>query len=325
MNRQNSKALLRLIHAGQGDAAAEGDKKLPPSDSSAAPKPADVQLLDAYSQAVVHVAEAVSPAVFAVSGRRGSGNGGYGSGVLITPDGYALTNSHVVRGQTGLSASTEGGDRLDAELVGDDPATDLALLRLAAGDLPCAEVGDSNMLRVGQLVIAMGNPLGFQSTVSTGVVSALGRSLRSESGRLIESIIQHTAPLNPGNSGGPLLDSHGRVIGINTAIVPMAQGLGFAVPASTAKWVIGEILAHGQVHRPYLGIAAMVRPLPRLLARELDLLNDRAVEVASVEQGGPAEEASIRPGDLIYSINGRLVSDVDDMHRLLSRSPIGGQ
>jgi S1-C subfamily serine protease len=214
---------------------------------------------------------------------------------------------------------------LDADLIGDDPATDLALLRLSARELPFAELGDSETLQVGQLVIAMGNPLGFQSTVSTGVVSALGRAMRGEGGRLIENIIQHTAPLNPGNSGGPLLDSRGRVMGINTAIVAMAQGLGFAVPAKTAQWVVAELISHGRVRRLALGIAATVTPVPPRLAREHDLLNERAVEVMEVLPGGPAELAGIKSGDLIVSVNGRILSGLDDLHRILSGFPSSRQ
>jgi len=196
-----------------------------PSGPSSGASPTNADLLDAYSQAVIGV---VRPAVISVAGRPDERDRGLGSGILLSADGFALTNSHVARGRQRLRATTEDGDSLDATLIGDDPATDLALLRLAARDLPVAELGDSDTLQVGQLVIAMGHPLGFRSTVSTGVVSALGRAMRSEHGRLIESIVQHTAPLNPGNSGGPLVDSRGRVMGINTAIIAMAQGLGFA-------------------------------------------------------------------------------------------------
>ncbi len=286
--------------------------------------PTDGDLLDAYSQAVIGVVERVGPAVVSVGGRRGDPDGGMGSGFLLTPDGYALTNSHVVRGRGRLGARTQEGDALDAELVGDDPATDTALIRLSSRELPYAELGDSDGLRVGQLVIAMGNPLGFQSTVSTGVVSALSRSMRGEEGRLIEGIIQHTAPLNPGNSGGPLVDSRGRVVGINTAIIPMAQGLGFAVPGNTARWVIGELLAHGRVRRLSLGVTATSAPLPRRLARTLDLLNERAVQVIGTISGGPAAKANLRAGDLIVSANGRIVSGVDDLHRVLARLPVDG-
>ena len=203
-------------------------------------------------------------------------------------------------------------------MIGDDPATDLALIQLAARDLPSAELGDSGALRVGQLVIAMGDPLGLHSTVSAGVIGALGRSMRGQGGRLIDNIVQHSAPLNPGNSGGPLVDSLGRVIGINTAIIAVAQGLGFAVPANTAKWVVGQLLSHGSVRRPYLGISAAVVPIPRQLVRDLDLLSDRAVEVVGLEPDGPASKAGVLPGDLVVAVNDRVVTDVDDVHRLLS-------
>jgi S1-C subfamily serine protease len=223
-----------------------------------------------------------------------------------------------VHGRQHLRATTEEGDQLATELIGEDPATDLALVRLAARDLPFAELGDSQTLQVGQLVIAMGNPLGFQSTVSTGVVSAVGRALRGQKGRLIENIVQHTAPLNPGNSGGPLVDSRGRVVGINTAIIAMAQGLGFAVPSATARWVVGELISHGRVRRLALGITASVVPLPRRLARELDVLSDVAVEVALVLPGGAAERAGLQAGDLIVAVGGRILTGLDDLHRLLS-------
>lgn len=285
------------------------------------PRPAatnDADLLDAYSRAVIGVVEKVGPAVISVSGRKDDARGGMGSGFLLTPDGYALTNSHVVRGRTRLRATTPEGDTLDADLIGDDPPTDLALLRLAARDLPYAELGLSQTLKVGQLVIAMGNPLGFQSTVSTGVVSAVGRAMRGESGRLIEHIVQHTAPLNPGNSGGPLLDSHGRVVGVNTAIIAMAQGLGFAVPSATAQWVVSELLKHGKVRRLSLGISVTVANLPRRVVLEHDLLSDLAVEVVGLSKGGPAHQAGLREGDVIVSVNGRVVTGIDDLHRLLS-------
>ena len=278
----------------------------------------DTDLLDAYSRAVVGVVENVSPAVIGIGPRGNQQRGGSGSGFLITPDGYALTNSHVVHGRDVVSARTSDGDRLDAELIGDDPATDLALVRLAARDLPAAGLGDSDTLRVGQLVIAMGDPLGLHSTVSAGVVGALGRSMRGQEGRLIDNIVQHSAPLNPGNSGGPLVDSHGRVTGINTAIIAMAQGLGFAISANTAKWVVGELLTHGQVRRPYLGITATVVPVPRSLVRDLDLLSDRAVEVVATEPQGPAAAAGVQPGDVIVAVNDRVTTSVDDLHRLLS-------
>jgi S1-C subfamily serine protease len=303
--------------AASGEGPAEGARDKPPSGQV---ESADAELLDAYSRAVIGVVDSIGPAVVAVARRRGQESGGVGSGVLITADGFALTNSHVVGGQERVSVTTHDGDVLEADVIGDDPATDLALVRVAARDLPAASLGESAGLRVGQLVIAMGNPFGFQSTVTTGVVSAQGRSLRSQQGRLIENVVQHTAPLNPGNSGGPLLDSRGRVVGINTAIIAMAQGLGFAVPADTARWVVGEVLAHGRVRRPALGLSLTLRPVGREVARRLDLLVDLAVEVVSVERGGAADRAGVQPGDLIMAINGRIVASLDDMHRLLSRA-----
>jgi S1-C subfamily serine protease len=294
------------------------------NDSGAAPSPqqhgrAEANLLDAYSQAVVHVVESVSPVVLSINPPRGENRGGSGSGFVITSDGFALTNSHVAGGRQKLTAITADGDRIDAEVVGDDPSTDLALLRLQARDLPVAPLGDSEALRVGQLVIAMGSPFGFQSTVSTGIVSAVGRAMRGQEGRLIENIVQHTAPLNPGNSGGPLVDSRGHVVGINTAVIAMAQGLGFAVPAATAKWVIGELMAHRSVRRPLLGIAAGITPIPRRLVKSLDLLCDQAIEVMSVTADSPAAVAGLRPGDWIVAINGRMVESIDDLHQILSR------
>jgi len=299
----------------------------PDNPPSEAPRPvnrqaaADADLLDAYSQAVIHVVETVSPAVISLSGHNADGRGGAGSGFIVTPDGYAITNSHVVEDRAKLQAETAEGDKLPAEIIGDDPATDLAIVRLSASGLPYAQLGDSDALRVGQLVIAMGSPLGLQSTVSTGVVSALGRSMRARDGRLIESIVQHAAPINPGNSGGPLVDSRGLVVGINTAIIAMAQGLGFAIPSKTAEWVLQEILVHGQVRRRQLGIVAQVTRIPRTLVRELDLLADQGVEVRDVVASSMAGKAGIRADDIIVSLAGRLVTSIDDLHRLLMTVP----
>ena len=329
--------LLRLITGDHGDATGSpGAHGAPGAHGSSSdhvlsdpdgPASRDREALDAYSRAVVNVVDVVGPAVVSVLGSRptpaGEPGGGSGSGVIIAPDGFALTNSHVVGGRAHVRVATAEGDTLEARVIGDDPSTDLALIRLAATDLPHARLTDSTRLLPGQLVIAMGNPMGLSSTVSTGVVSALGRSLRGRDGRLIDSVIQHTAPLNPGNSGGPLLDSHGRVVGVNTAIIAMSQALGFAVPASTATWVIGELLTHGRVRRLRLGLAAGVRQLPRRLVHRLDLLADQAVEVLDVTPAGPAAAAGVRPGDLIVALSGRLVSGVDDVHRLLSRATAG--
>ena len=291
----------------------------PPATKASAPEasPRDADLLDAYSQAVINVAQSVGPTVIAVAARSDE-RGGIGSGFLVTPDGYAVTNSHVVHGRHSFTATTEEGDKIPADLVGDDPSTDLALLRLVARDLPYATFGDSQALQVGQLVIAMGNPFGFRSTVSTGVVSAVGRAMRGESGRLIENVVQHTAPLNPGNSGGPLVDSRGRVVGINTAVIAMAQGLGFSIPSTTAAWVVGELASHGRVRRLSLGVTVTVTQLARRLVRELDLLSDTAVEVIEVLPRGPSDLAGLRPHDIIVAANDRIIAGVDDLHRVLS-------
>lgn len=299
-----------------------------PSDSDRNPNRAqrppadDSELLDAYSRAVIGVVDTVSPAVISISASHNDTSSASGSGFLISADGYALSNSHVVDNRPQLLAETADGDRVDAQLIGDDPATDIALLRLAASDLPFAEIGDSAALRVGQLVIAMGSPLGLQSTVSTGVVSALGRSMRGRDGRLIENIVQHSAPINPGNSGGPLVDSKARIVGVNTAIIPWAQGLGFAVSGNTARWVADEFLNHRRVRRRQLGIVATTVPLPRSLLRQLDLLTDQAAQVVDVVTNSPAHAAGIRPDDIIVALQGRIVTGVDDIHRLLAQFPL---
>ncbi len=281
----------------------------------------DSAILDAYSTAVIGVVDRVTPAVISIAGRGDEARLGSGSGFIITSDGYAVTNSHVVAGRDRLIAETSEGDRLDVSVIGDDPATDIALLQLAANDLPHVSIGDSSILRVGQLVIALGSPLGLQSTVSTGVVSATGRSMRSQAGRMIESIVQHSAPINPGNSGGPLVDSRGQVIGVNTAIIMMAQGIGFAVPSNTAQWVTTEISTHGKVRRRQLGIVAGAIRLSRSATRELDLLSDQVVCVHDVAPRSPAANAGIHSDDILISMNGRIVESVDDVHRLLALFP----
>jgi S1-C subfamily serine protease len=280
----------------------------------------DRNLLDAYSRAVVQVVEAVSPSLLAISGEEREQNLGSGSGVIISADGHALTNSHVVAGRKRLVAETSEGDRLSASVVGDDPSTDTALLHVKARDLPHTGFGDSAALRVGQLVIAMGSPLGFHSTVSTGIVSALGRSMRGQDGRMIEEVIQHTAPINPGNSGGPLVDSGGRLIGINTAIIAFAQGIGFAVPSKTLRWVYGELLTHGRVRRRQLGVIAETVQLSHSMIVEHDLLTDRAVRIVEVRDRRK-ETHGLEPDDLLVALNDRIVSSIDDVHRILAQIP----
>ena len=286
------------------------------------------ELPDSYSRAVVAVVEHVGPAVVSIAAgtRRPGGAAGVvgaGSGVIFTPDGYVLTNSHVVHDATDLGVTLTDGSTLGATLVGSDPATDLAVIRADGSGLPIAQFGESASLRAGQLVVAIGNPFGFQSTVSAGVISALGRSLRSGTGQLIENIIQTDVALNPGNSGGPLVDTRIRVIGINTAIIRMAQGISFAIPIDTAQWVVGELLARGRVRRAYLGIVGQTRPIDRLIARRHALSVSQAVEIISVEPHGPAVIAGLREGDLIVALNERGVRTVDDMHRMLVGWPFG--
>jgi S1-C subfamily serine protease len=289
------------------------------------------EALDAYSKAVVGAVELVGPAVVSIyvggetapSEAGGRERGGAGSGVVVTPDGYVLTNEHVVQRVDEARVAFVDGRSVPAVVVGRDAATDLAVLRAQATALPYARLATAKQLRVGQLVVAVGNPLGFESTVSAGVVSALGRSLRSRQGRLIEGIVQHTAALNPGNSGGPLVDAQGRVVGINTAIIAMAQGIGFSVPAATAQWVLTEILTQGRVRRAYLGISVRDRPLDLRLVRALGLSVTRATEVIGRDESGPAVDSDLRPGDLIVGVNEAPVNGVDALHRHLSRWPVG--
>ena len=286
----------------------------------------DQALLDAYSRAVIDVVDRVGPAVVRldVKARDARAQGGTGSGVVVAPDGLVLTNSHVVGGASRVDVTTVEGRNLAARVVGDDPDTDLALVRVDASvTLPAAILGNSKRLRRGQLVIAIGNPLGFESTVTTGVVSALGRSLRSRSGRLIDDVVQTDAALNPGNSGGPLVSSHGEVVGINTAVIMGAQGICFAVASNTANFVLGELVRHGRVRRAYIGIAAQQLALSRRRRHAAGLAQENAVMVANVEPGSPAQRADLRVGDIILSLDGIPVTGADDLIRMLAGEKIG--
>jgi S1-C subfamily serine protease len=278
--------------------------------------------LDPYSTQVVHAFETVGPAVVHIAARDANGRAGTGSGVIFAPDGYLITNSHVVAGASVLTASLTDGRSLHARLVGDDPATDLAVLRLEASGLPHASFGSSSRLRVGQLAIAIGNPLGFQATVTAGIVSALGRTLRSPSGRLIESVVQTDAPLNPGNSGGALADGRGRVIGINTAIVGRAQGLCFAIGADTVVDVTTRLMRDGKVRRARLGLGGQTTVLDARLAARLRR-DGSAVMVSEVQGDGPAARAGLLPGDVILDFANEPVRSVDDLQRRLTAELAG--
>jgi S1-C subfamily serine protease len=303
-----------------GDERADG-AGVPPSPA----KPVDDSaLLDTYSQTVVGVAQRLSPAVVHISvGGRRRDLRGTGSGLIVTPDGYVLTNRHVVHGAKAIEVTLNDSRTFSAELVGDDAATDVGVLRLPPSDLPIAELGDSHNLRVGQLVVAIGNPFGFQTTVTAGVISALGRSLRTESGRLIENIVQTDAALNPGSSGGPLVNSEGKVIGINTAIIYRAQGLCFAIPINTVKRVAGMLIATGKVSRGYLGITAQPVQLYPRLATRLKLDQQSGVAVLEVISGSPAQKAGLTSRDIIVSIGQIPTPSVDDLHRFLDGHPVG--
>jgi S1-C subfamily serine protease len=278
--------------------------------------------LDAFSQVVMRVADKLMPAV--VNIRAGNGRrGGSGSGVLFTNDGFLLTNHHVIQGQTQVRVRTSDGRDLPGTVVGADPWTDLAIVQTDASDLPFATLGNSAGLRVGQLAVAIGSPFGFDSTLTAGVVSALGRTLRSITGHLVDNVIQTDAAINPGNSGGPLVDSRGNVIGINTAIIQSAQGICFAIPINAAKHILPQLMQHGRVVRGYLGLHGHAVPLARSLAKLHLLTQEAAVEVVAVESGGPADQAGIEADDLIISLGDELVTSVDDLHRLLTQLPVG--
>jgi len=297
----------------------------------APPAQSDPQLLDAYSRTVVGVVERVGPAVVSVAvtrqGRDRLGRSrrleGTGSGFAFTPDGYLLTNSHVVSGARQIGVSLPDGRQLDAQLIGDDPDTDLAVIRVGAHDLPTVALGSSRRLRVGQIAVAIGNPLGFQNTVTAGVISALGRSLRAQTGRLMDDVIQTDAALNPGNSGGPLVNSAAQVIGVNTAIIPGAQSICFATGIDTARWVVSQLLAHGRVRRAWIGVGGTTVPVPRRLQRALALEQTSAVRISDVQKDSPASVAGLEDGDFIIGLDGKPLAGIDELLRMLDADRIG--
>lgn len=293
----------------------------PDPSSFASPEKRDQEAFDAYSRVVIHVAKALRPAV--VNLRSGSGRkGGSGSGILFTPDGFLLTNHHVVASSERVRVRMNDGQEVSGRVVGNDPWTDLAVVQAEASLLPHAPLGDSSKLQVGQLVVAIGSPYGFESTVTAGVVSALGRTLRSITGHLVDNVIQTDAALNPGNSGGPLVDSRGHVIGINTAIIQPAQGICFAIPINMAKDILPLLMKYGRVNRGYLGLHARVVPIPRALARHHGIEQLTGIEVMAVEENGPASQAGIEEEDIIISLGDQPATSIDDLHKLLLQLPI---
>lgn len=286
--------------------------------------PDDAQLLDAYSNSVIDVADKVGQAVVKLDIRKGGKPAGSGSGVILSPDGLVLTNSHVAQGTARVAVQTQDGRHFDARLIGDDPDTDLALAHIEQPvSLPSARLGNSSLLRRGQVAIAIGNPLGFEATVTTGVISALGRSLRAKSGRLIDDVIQTDAALNPGNSGGPLVSTLGEVIGINTAVIMGAQGICFAVASNTASFVMGQLIRHGRVRRSSIGIAAQQAAISRRVQIAAGVDQPAGVMISAAESGGPADSAGLLMGDIIVALDGRKVTAVDDLIRLLNEEQIG--
>ncbi len=295
----------------------------------------DHDLLDAYSAAVIRAAETISPSVVNIEIRRKPQDAaslripnpsrGSGSGFVFTPDGFILTNSHVIHQAGNIDVALFDGRRYPARLIGEDPDTDLAVIRVDAPDLAAAPLGDSNRIRAGQLAIAVGNPFGFQCTVTAGVVSAMGRSLRSNSGRLIDNVIQTDASLNPGNSGGPLVNSRGEVIGVNTAIILPAQGICFAIAVNTAKFVAARLIRDGRIKRSFLGVGGQNVAIPRALARRLSVVTAGGVLVLSVEKGSPAQEAGVAEGDVIVAFDGQAINGIDDLHMRLTDQKIGAE
>jgi S1-C subfamily serine protease len=312
---------LLLDETSAGNRARSADAALPEKDSF---------LLDEYSRTVVAAVARVAPAVVKidikqrVNARRGPREiGGSGSGFVITPDGFILTNSHVVHAATAITVNLPDGREYPAQLVGDDPDTDLAVVRIDAPNLVHVRLADSENLRVGQIVIAIGNPLGFQASVTAGVISALGRSMHAQSGRLIDNIIQTDAALNPGNSGGPLVNSAGEVIGVNTAMIRPAQGICFAIASNTARFVAGWLIKDGKIRRSYIGVAGQNVPIHRRIVRFYNLPRETGVMVVSVENGRPAATAGLREGDVIVAFNGEPVSNIHELHKMLMAEQIG--
>jgi S1-C subfamily serine protease len=289
--------------------------------------PSEADLLDAYSEAVAGAAEKVGVSVVNIEVRGRNGNagraGGSGSGFVFTPDGFIMTNSHVVDRAVEVSVSLHDGRRVAAQIIGNDPDSDLAVIRVEAREVVPAHLGESRRLRVGQIAIAVGSPLGFQHTVTAGVISAVGRSLRSTTGRLIDNVIQTDASLNPGNSGGPLVDSRGRVIGVNTATILPAQGLCFAIAIDSAKFVAARLLRDGKIERGYIGIAGANTPLPRRLARYHGVASETCVQIAAVESESPAEKAGLKRNDLIIACGPSSIRGIDDLQRTLADEPVG--
>lgn len=301
----------------------DGTRISHPNDSLIAPVHRDVALLDEYSRTVVGAVDHVAPSVVNIAVPPGQVSaGGSGSGFIIAPDGFILTNSHVVSGASELIVNLSDGREFSACAVGDDPDTDLAVIRIDAPPLSYVRLADSEALRVGQLAIAIGNPLGFQASVTAGVISALGRSMRAQSGRLIDNIIQTDAALNPGNSGGPLANSAGEVIGVNTAMIRPAQGICFAIASNTAKFVAAWLIKEGRIRRGYIGVAGQNVPLHRRVARFYHL-SETGVLVVSVEKGSPADHARVKPDDIIVAVNDEPITSIHDLHKKMVGERIG--